>query len=131
MSPYSKLYKKAPDYQKLRVFGCLCYPLLRPYNVHKLNYRSKPCIFLGYNFASYKCLDPVTNKAYLSRHVVFDEISFPAKDLATSHFPSRLHSTGDSPFLLPTMSSFIDEAPSCIISTTQQSPTADDGSTTQ
>jgi hypothetical protein len=131
MSPYSKLYKKAPDYQKLRVFGCLCYPLLRPYNVHKLNYRSKPCIFLGYNFAGYKCLDPVTNKAYLSRHVVFDEISFPAKDLATSHFPSRLHSIGDSPFLLPTMSSFIDEAPSCIISTTQQSPTADDGSTTQ
>jgi hypothetical protein len=131
MSPYSKLYKKAPDYQKLRVFGCLCYPLLRPYNVHKLNYRSKPCIFLGYNFAGYKCLDPVTNKAYLSRHVVFDETSFPAKDLATSHFPSRLHSTGDSPFLLPTMSSFIDEAPICINSTTQQSSTADDGSTTQ
>lgn len=45
MSPYSKLYSKAPDYQRLRVFGCLCYPLLRPYNAHKLEYRSKPCDF--------------------------------------------------------------------------------------
>jgi hypothetical protein len=62
---------------------------------------------------------------------VFDENSFPAKDLATSHFPSRLQSTGDSPFVLPTMSFFIDEAPICINSITQQSSTADDGSTTQ
>lgn len=62
MSPYSKLYTKAPDYQRLRDFGCLCYLLLQPYNAHKLDYRSKPCIFLGYNYVGYKCLDPVTNK---------------------------------------------------------------------
>jgi hypothetical protein len=81
-SPYLKLYKHDPDYQKLRVFGCLCYPLLRHDGLHKLKYRSKPSIFLGYNFASYKCLDPVTNQAYLSKHVIFDEDSFPAKDQA-------------------------------------------------
>ena len=44
-SPLSKLYKKEPDYQALRVFGCKCYPLLHPYGLHKLEYRSKPCIF--------------------------------------------------------------------------------------
>jgi hypothetical protein len=83
-SPYSKLYKRDPDYQKLRVFGCLCYPFLRHDGLHKLEYRSKPCIFLGYNFADYKCLDPMTNQAYLSKHVIFDEDSFPAKDQATA-----------------------------------------------
>jgi hypothetical protein len=60
--PYFKLYSKAHAYQRLRVFGCLCYPLLRPYNAHKLDCRSKPCIYLGYIYVGYKCPDPVTNK---------------------------------------------------------------------
>jgi len=38
----------------------------------------------------------VTNKAYLSRHVVFDETSFPAKDPAASLLPSQLSSQGNS-----------------------------------
>lgn len=63
-SAFAKLYNKAPDYQSLRVFGCRCYPLLRPYNSHKLEYRSKACVFLGYQHAGYKCLDPVSNKVY-------------------------------------------------------------------
>jgi hypothetical protein len=95
-SPYLKLYNCDLDYKKLRVFGCLCYPLLQPYNSHKLEYRSKPCIFLGYNYAGYKFLDPVTNKAYFSRHVIFNEESFPAKDQATSHFPSKINAQGDA-----------------------------------
>jgi hypothetical protein len=88
-SPYFKLYNREPDYQKLKVFDCLCYPLLQPYGLHKLEYRSKPCIFLGYNFGGYKCLDHVTNKAYLSKNVIFDEQSFPAKDQADSHLQSK------------------------------------------
>ena len=129
-SSYAKLYNKTPNCQKLRVFGSLYYPLLWPYNAHKLNYRSKPCIFLDYSFAGYKCLDLVTNKAYLSRHVVFDESSFSTKDHAILQFPSRLHSTGDSPFLLPTISSFIDESPTNTNSITQQSSTVDCSHTT-
>lgn len=35
-SPYSKLLNKNPDYTCLRVFGCVCFPFLRPYNSHKL-----------------------------------------------------------------------------------------------
>jgi len=56
--------------------------------------------FLGYQFAGYKCLDPVTNKVYHSRHVVFDESSFLAKDPATSLLPSQLPSTGISHLLV-------------------------------
>jgi hypothetical protein len=97
-SPYFKLYSKDPDYQSLKVFGCQCFPLLRPYSAHKLEYRSKPCVFLGYHFAGYKCMDPITKKVYLSRHVIFDENSFPAKDIATSQLPSKINAKGDSSF---------------------------------
>jgi hypothetical protein len=45
-SPFFKLYSTEPDYQSLRVFGCQCFPLLRPYIAHKLEYHSKPCVFL-------------------------------------------------------------------------------------
>jgi transposase InsO family protein len=105
MSPFEKLYNQLLNYQRLRVFGCLCYPLLRPYGLHKLEYRSKPCIFLGYQYVGYKCLDPTSSKVYLSRHVVFDETSFPAKDHATSLLSSQLPSTGDVSFPLPLLSS--------------------------
>jgi hypothetical protein len=63
-SPFSKLFHHPPDYSTLRTFGCLCYPLLRPYATHKLSFRSKPCIFIGYgsNQKGYRCLDPTTPK---------------------------------------------------------------------
>lgn len=103
MSPYFKLFNKDPDYKALQVFRCLCFPLLRPYGLHKLEYRSKPCIFLGHNHAGYKCLDPISNKVFLSRHVVFDEGSFPAKDQATPPLPSKLAASGNSLSLVPVM----------------------------
>jgi len=72
-----------------------------------LEYRSKPCIFLGYNYASYKCLDTVTNKVYLTRHVIFNEDFFPAKDKATSQLPSKISAQGDAPFILPIQLPFV------------------------
>ena len=39
-SPYQKLFQQTPNYQKLRVFGCTCYPWLRLYVSHKLEQRS-------------------------------------------------------------------------------------------
>ncbi|KAK0574427.1 hypothetical protein LWI29_023559 [Acer saccharum] len=78
-SPYSKIFNKDPNYHKLRVFGCLCFPWLRPYTSHKLQPRSKPCVFVGYSneHNSYLCLDRSTNRVYISRHVVFVETEFP------------------------------------------------------
>ena len=38
-SPFEKLFKQVPNYLKLKQFGCLCYPLTRPYNKHKLEPR--------------------------------------------------------------------------------------------
>jgi hypothetical protein len=96
-SPFHVLLKQIPNYSLLRTFGCACYPLLRPYINHKLMFQSKQCIFLGYssNHKGYRCLDPLTNRVYLSRHVVFDESVFPAKD--TNHVLHQSSATTTTP----------------------------------
>lgn len=100
VSPYELLYTKSPDYTLFRSFGCLCFPCLRPYNKHKLQYRSTSCIFLGYNSShkGYLCLDPLTNHIYTTRHVVFDESSFPILTVVVS---SSSHSQYVTPAILP------------------------------
>lgn len=77
-SPFEKLFKKKPNLHELRTFGCVCYPLLRPYNKHKLENRSVLCLFVGYSaiHKGYKCLDVTSNRLYISRDVVFDEQQF-------------------------------------------------------
>jgi hypothetical protein len=88
ISPFFKLFNKGPDYSLFRSFGCSCFPFLRPYSTHKLLFRNKHCIFLRYssNQRGYHCLDPVSRKVYVSRHVVFDESRFPAIEGILSNF---------------------------------------------
>jgi len=66
-SPYVALFHKDPTYTHLKSFGCACYPLLRPYNTHKLDFKSTCCLFFGYNLYNkgYICLSP-TGKVYIS-----------------------------------------------------------------
>jgi histone deacetylase 1/2 len=33
-TPFQRLFKETPDYSALRMFGCACWPNLRPYNAH-------------------------------------------------------------------------------------------------
>nr|GEW59397.1 ribonuclease H-like domain-containing protein [Tanacetum cinerariifolium] len=86
--PFTKLFNKAPNSSRLRIFGCLCYPHL--HSPHKLAPRVTPCIFLGFPayHRSYRCLDLETNKTILSRHVTFDETQFPYKSMTPSSPPS-------------------------------------------
>ncbi|KAG7570487.1 Integrase catalytic core [Arabidopsis thaliana x Arabidopsis arenosa] len=78
-SPFQKLFGTTPNYEKLRIFGCACFPWLRPYTRHKLDERSQRCVFLGYSTSqsAYFCLHLPTKRMYVSRHVQFDESSFP------------------------------------------------------
>ena len=101
-SPFHALFGDIPNYSKLRIFGCLCFLWLRPYNHHKLEPRSRPCIFLGYSLtqSAYKCFDPSTNHIFLSRHVVFDETVFPYLSFA-QHSPYIPNSSPPSHDLSP------------------------------
>jgi hypothetical protein len=60
----------------LCVFGCACWPRLRPYNKHKLSFRSKECVFLGYSSLHkwYKCLDPNSGRIHISRDVFYENV---------------------------------------------------------
>ena len=84
-SPFEKLFNKVPDYDKLRTFGCRCFPYLKDYNKNKFNKKSKPCVFVGYNLLhkGYCCLDLENKRVYISRHVVFDENTFPLAKLSS------------------------------------------------
>ena len=78
-TPIFRLLQVQPNYSFLRIFGCACWPSLRKYNSHKLDFRSKMCVFLGYSpmHKGYKCLDRSTGRIYISRDVIFDESVFP------------------------------------------------------
>ena len=75
-SPWEALYKVSPD---LKHLSSLVFPLLTPYNSHKLFPKTTLCVFLGYplHTKGYYCLDPVTHQLYTSRHVLFNETIFP------------------------------------------------------
>ena len=44
-TPLERLFHQKPGYNFLKFFGCACYPNLRPYNHHKLEFRSTQCFF--------------------------------------------------------------------------------------
>lgn len=92
-TPYEALYHKPPTYSHLKIFGCSCFPNLRPYNSNNLQFRFVRCTFLGYNthHKGYRCLDP-NGRIFISRDVLFDETTFP-------------HSVTSSPSSVPPSSS--------------------------
>jgi len=75
LSPFEKLHGYVPDYSSFRVFGCTCFVLHPHVECSKLSSRSAICVFLGYGEGKkgYHCYDPITQKLYVSRHVVFLE----------------------------------------------------------
>jgi hypothetical protein len=72
-----------PDYGGLHVFRFTCWPNLRPYNAHNLQFRSTRCVFIGYSnlHKGYKCLEISTGWVYISHNVIFDESVFPSASL--------------------------------------------------
>ena len=138
LSPYEKIFGKSPNYSKFKIFSCLCYPWLHLYSVHKLDARSKPCVFLGYSFtqSAYLCYHPSTSRTYVSRHVKFVESVFPFHTLSSSS-PCPQHDTistwipppilvQDSPSSLPpnvTPSNVqLFEQPQCVVSSPSTAP---------
>ncbi len=101
-TPFFKLFSRHPDYSFLLTFGCACFPLMRPYNLHKVAFRSKKCIFLGYssNHHGYRCLDLTTHRIFSSRDVVFNELDFLAKTTPSLPLPNEVSRSAEH-VLLP------------------------------
>ncbi|KAM2925447.1 hypothetical protein FF1_042962 [Malus domestica] len=97
ISPWEILFNQPPDYSKLRVFGCQCFPWLKPYVHSKLDAKSKSCIFLGYSLQhkGYRCFDPIDNRVYISRHVLFHEDAYPFQSLPL-HYSRSATASPDS-----------------------------------
>ena len=104
-SPFETLFGSKPDYSFFKVFGCSCYPYLRPYNSHKFSFRSTKCLFLGYSPAhkGYRCLSP-SGRTYIAKSVTFNENDFLYSTLFTrpntSH-QSFIHKFSCPSYVLP------------------------------
>jgi hypothetical protein len=78
-TPYFALFGTNPSYAHLWVFECTCYLNISATTPHKVAPYSCRCVFLGYSsdHKGYRCLDLTMNRLLISRHVIFDESSFP------------------------------------------------------
>lgn len=85
---HDKLFFNPLDYNFLRVFVCLWFHFIRPFNKHKLEYRSTMCMFIGY--CSYQhgyiCLE-ASSRGYVSRLVRFNGNVFPFAENSVSFIP--------------------------------------------
>ncbi|KAH0734949.1 hypothetical protein KY285_010656 [Solanum tuberosum] len=84
-TPFAKLYGEQPDYNSLKVFGCRCFPYIK--GSSKFNPKTYPCVFIGYDSLHkvYRCYHPSRRRAYISRHVVFNENTLPYVSPNQSH----------------------------------------------
>ena len=75
MTPYEAWCGRRPNVQHLRTFGCVAHVKVTRPNTKKLDDRSVPMVFLGYEpgSAAYRVFHPPSGRAHVSRDVVFDE----------------------------------------------------------
>nr|GEX68483.1 hypothetical protein [Tanacetum cinerariifolium] len=76
----------------------------RPHR-HKMDFRSTPCVFLGYSPShhGYRCLDISTERLYIARHVRFNEAQFPFDITKTTSPPPSKTSpyySSEAPYVL-------------------------------
>ena len=75
------VYEDKPNYDLIRVFGCLCFAQIK--SGDKFASRSRTCIFIGYSFGkkSWKLYDLKNHEIFESRDVKFHEENLPYKDV--------------------------------------------------
>ena len=73
--PYEKWTGKKHCADHLRVFGSIVHVKATGGRYKKLDERSKPMVFIGYEKGTkaYRCFDPLTMKIHISRDTIFKE----------------------------------------------------------
>jgi hypothetical protein len=74
-TPYELWTGNTPSVHHLRTFGSVAHVKDRRPHLRKLDDRSKPMIFVGYEAGSmaYRAYDPATRRLHITHDVVFDE----------------------------------------------------------
>ena len=81
-TPYEILYGITPNFDSIKVFGCLCYAQQRPRSKDKFAPRGRKCVFVGYPYGKkgWKLFDLESKEIFISRDVVFYENEIPFLD---------------------------------------------------
>ena len=81
MTPFQAWSGTKPNVSHLRVFGSLCYSHVPKDERKKLDSKAQEAIFLGYSLETkgYRLYNPIAQKVYFSRDVIFDEMNFQRK----------------------------------------------------
>jgi hypothetical protein len=102
-TPYEAWFCRKPTLSHLKIFGSTCYVHIPSKLRQKLDGKSVKCIFIGYSDESkaYRCYDPLTEKLYVSRDVIFDEGGVYFKDeskgnLVTPYIENLIPDDNDS-----------------------------------
>ena len=75
VSAHELYFGTKPNLRHLRVFSSIAYVHVLKEKGRKLDAKAEKCIFVGYSDEQkgYKCYNPCTKQARVSRNVVFDE----------------------------------------------------------
>src|SRR4051812_28392977 len=112
MTPYEAWHGKKPNVRFLRIFGCVGHVKDTRPHLPKLDDRSTPMVFIGYETGSkaYRMYDPVSKRLHVSRDVIFDEEArwnweapgeAPASSSFTVEYPSTSRMRPHRPRLVP------------------------------
>uniref|UniRef100_A0A803LBA1 Integrase catalytic domain-containing protein n=1 Tax=Chenopodium quinoa TaxID=63459 RepID=A0A803LBA1_CHEQI len=78
-TPFERLNKRKPEYDHLRIIGCLCYGLPTVKKSDKFGEKGIRSVLIGYLYGQkgYKLFDLEKRKIYMCRDVKFEERIFP------------------------------------------------------
>ena len=119
-TPYEAWTRIKPNVDHLRVFGCLAHVKKVSGNLKKLEDRSKPMVFIGYEKGSkpYRVYDPFTGKTHLTRDVIFGEgVGW--------NWKNTVEIENNSPYKSPFLFEYAERSANCEESQTQSHPEAE------
>ena len=75
LTPYEAWIGRKPSVDHLRIFGSIVHVKCTKVPQKKLDDRSSPMVFIGYEIGTkaYRCFDPVNSSLHISQDVLFEE----------------------------------------------------------